>query len=127
MNYRADLDGIRSIAVSIVILFHFGIVGFSGGFIGVDVFFVLSGYLISSVIFSQLDKGKFEFSHFYFRRVRRLFPVYIVVMLVTFGLCYAFMLPDTFREFGKSLFASTVYVSNILFFLRRATSTHHRT
>lgn len=117
MNYRADIDGIRSIAVTIVILFHYGIAGFAGGFIGVDIFFVLSGYLISSIIFDQLEKGKFQFGHFYFRRIRRLFPVYFVVMLVTFALAYAFLLPREFREFGQSLFASTVYVSNILFFM----------
>ncbi|WP_158658166.1 acyltransferase family protein [Agarilytica rhodophyticola] len=127
MNYRADIDGIRAIAVSIVILFHFSVPGFSGGFIGVDVFFVLSGYLISSIIFSQLEKGKFEFGNFYFRRIRRLFPVYIVVMLATFAVAYALMLPKEFREFGQSLLASTVYVSNILFYLQAGyfdTSSH---
>jgi len=117
VNYRADIDGIRAIAVSIVILFHYGIPGFSGGYIGVDVFFVLSGYLISSIIFSQLEKGRFTFSTFYFRRIRRLFPVVIVVMLVTSALGYTFMLPKDFREFGQSFFASTVYMSNILFYL----------
>lgn len=117
MNYRADLDGIRAIAVLIVILFHFGIGGFSGGYIGVDVFFVLSGYLISSVIFGQLETGKFGFIHFYFRRIRRLFPVYVVVMLVSFALAFKFMLPTDFADFGKGLVASTVYLSNILFYL----------
>lgn len=117
MNYRADIDGIRAIAVSTVILFHYGIAGFTGGFVGVDIFFVLSGYLISSIIFTQLDKGRFDFSNFYFRRFRRLAPVYMVVILATFGLAYALMLPREFREFGQSLVASTLYVSNILFFL----------
>ncbi len=117
MNYRADIDGIRAIAVTAVILFHYGVIGFSGGFVGVDVFFVLSGYLISSIIFDKLEKGRFEFGNFYFRRIRRLFPVYVVVMAVTFALAYAFMLPREFREFGQSLVASTVYISNILFFL----------
>ncbi len=117
MNYRADIDGIRAIAVTAVILFHYGVTGFSGGFVGVDIFFVLSGYLISSIIFDKLEKGRFEFGNFYFRRIRRLFPVYVVVMAVTFALAYAFMLPREFREFGQSLVASTVYISNILFFL----------
>ncbi len=117
MNYRADIDGIRAIAVSTVILFHFGIGGFSGGFVGVDVFFVLSGYLISSIIFDQLEQKRFSFSNFYFRRIRRLFPVYIVVMLVTLALAYAFMLPREFREFGQSLVASTAYLSNVLFYM----------
>lgn len=117
MNYRPDIDGIRAIAVLAVILFHYGIGALSGGFVGVDVFFVLSGYLISSVIFGQLDKNKFEFAQFYFRRVRRLFPVYLVVMLVTFLFAYGFMLPRDFREFGQSLLASTLYMSNILFYM----------
>ncbi len=117
MNYRADIDGIRAIAVSLVILFHYGIGGFSGGFIGVDVFFVLSGYLISSIVFSQLERGRFSFAHFYFRRIRRLFPVYVVVMLLTFVVAYIVMLPLDFQAFGASLLASMLYISNILFFL----------
>ncbi len=117
MNYRADIDGIRAIAVSTVILFHFGVSAFSGGFVGVDIFFVLSGYLISSIIFDQLEKKRFSFSTFYFRRIRRLFPVYVVVMLTTLALAYVFMLPREFREFGQSLVASTVYLSNVLFYL----------
>lgn len=117
MNYRADIDGIRAIAVSIVILFHFGVAGFGGGFIGVDVFFVLSGYLISSIIFAKNEKGRFEFGDFYFRRIRRLFPVYMVVIAVTFALAFVLMLPRDFREFGQSLLASTIYMSNVLFYL----------
>lgn len=117
LQYRADLDGIRSLAVISVILFHYGISIFSGGYVGVDIFFVLSGYLISSIIFNQLDSDTFCFKNFYFRRFRRLFPVYIVVMLVTLALAFKFMLPQDFREFGQSLLASTLYVSNILFFL----------
>ncbi|PCK08879.1 MAG: hypothetical protein COA42_06905 [Alteromonadaceae bacterium] len=118
MNYRADIDGLRAIAVIIVIMFHYGLGSFSGGFIGVDVFFVLSGYLIGSIIFSQLQKGRFDFSTFYFRRIRRLFPVYLVVMVSTFLLAYMLMLPQDFKKFGQSLFASTVYISNILFYLK---------
>ncbi len=117
MNYRADIDGIRAIAVSIVILFHFGVPGFDGGFIGVDVFFVLSGYLISAIIFAKTEKRQFSFGDFYFRRIRRLFPVYMVVIAVTFALAFFLMLPRDFREFGQSLLASTVYISNVLFYL----------
>lgn len=116
MNYRADIDGVRAIAVLLVILFHFGVPGFSGGFIGVDVFFVLSGYLISSVIFSQLENQRFSFTEFYFRRIRRLFPAYFAVMACTFAVAYFVMLPFDFREFGQSLAASAVYISNILFY-----------
>lgn len=117
MKYRADIDGIRAIAVSIVILFHYGVVGFAGGYVGVDIFFVLSGFLISSIIFAQTGEGRFCFSNFYFRRIRRLFPVYLVVMLATFAVAYAYMLPRDFREFGQSLLASTIYLSNVLFYM----------
>jgi len=116
LRYRADIDGIRAIAVSVVILFHFGVPGFAGGFIGVDVFFVLSGYLISSIIFSQLEKNRFDFREFYFRRVRRLMPVYAVVMLCSLLAAYLIMLPIDLIQFGQSLFASTIYASNILFY-----------
>lgn len=127
MKYRADIDGIRAIAVTVVILFHYGVPGFAGGFVGVDIFFVLSGYLISSIIFAQTEQGRFEFGTFYFRRIRRLFPVYLVVMLVTFALAYGYMLPQDFREFGQSLLASTVYLSNVLFYMEAGyfdTSSH---
>ena len=116
MKYRADIDGLRAVAVLLVILFHFGVPGFSGGFIGVDVFFVLSGYLIGSIVFSQLQDDKFSFSQFYFRRIRRLFPVYVVVIFSTFVLAWWVLLPGVFREFGQSLLASSVYLSNVLFF-----------
>jgi len=116
VKYRADIDGLRAIAVLGVILFHYGVPGFSGGFIGVDVFFVLSGYLIGSIIFSQLNTDSFSFSTFYFRRIRRLFPVYVVVMLLTTMFAYWFMLPSDFREFGQSLLSSTLYLSNIHFY-----------
>lgn len=117
MVYRSDIDGLRAIAVSIVIFFHFGIPGFSGGFIGVDVFFVLSGYLIGSIIVRQLKEDKFSLTQFYFRRIRRLFPVFVVVILVTTIAAYLIMLPSDFKEFGQSVIASSVYLSNILFYL----------
>jgi peptidoglycan/LPS O-acetylase OafA/YrhL len=115
--YRPDIDGLRAIAVCIVIFFHFGIPGFSGGFIGVDVFFVLSGYLIGSIILHQLKNNKFSFTRFYFRRVRRLFPVFAVVLIVTTIAAYRLMLPNDFREYGQSVIASSVYLSNILFYM----------
>lgn len=117
VTYRADIDGLRAIAVTIVILFHFGITGFTGGFVGVDIFFVLSGYLIGANTFAQLNQHRFSFIDFYFRRLRRLFPVYIVVILATFLAAYWLMLPRDFREFGQSIVASTAYASNILFYM----------
>lgn len=117
MTYRADIDGLRSIAVLLVILFHFGIGYFPGGYVGVDVFFVLSGFLISSQIFKDLDADRFSFSEFYFRRIKRLAPVYFVVMLVSSIVAYLVMLPGDFKEFGQSLLASSMYLSNILFYM----------
>lgn len=116
MKYRADIDGLRAVAVLCVIFYHYGVPGFTGGFIGVDVFFVLSGYLIGSIIFNQLNERRFSFSQFYFRRIRRLFPVYIVVIAATFVIAYWQLLPSTFREFGQSLLASSIYLSNVLFY-----------
>ncbi len=116
MKYRADLDGIRAIAIALVIFFHYGASSVTGGYIGVDVFFVLSGYLIGSNIFSQLDKNSFRFVTFYFRRLRRLFPAYAAMIVVTFLFAYWIMLPLEFREFGQSLVASTIYLSNVLFY-----------
>ncbi|MFT6991248.1 MAG: peptidoglycan/LPS O-acetylase OafA/YrhL [Paraglaciecola sp.] len=116
MKYRADIDGLRAVAVLTVILFHFGVPGFDGGFIGVDIFFVLSGYLIGSIILKQLKEDRFSLAQFYFRRIRRLVPVFAVVMLVSFGLGYWLMLPDDFQQFGKSLASSTMYLSNFLFY-----------
>jgi len=116
VKYRADIDGFRSLAVMLVILYHFDIGALHGGFIGVDVFFVLSGYLISSIVFEQLNTGAFTFGGFYFRRIRRLFPVYFLVMACTCVVAFLIMLPIDFREFGKSLFASTFYLSNVLFY-----------
>jgi peptidoglycan/LPS O-acetylase OafA/YrhL len=116
MGYRLDIDGLRAIAVCIVICFHFTVPGFTGGFIGVDVFFVLSGYLIGSIIINQMDNNRFSFVHFYFRRIRRLFPAFVAVIVVTTIAAYLLMLPPDFREFGQSVIASSVYLSNILFY-----------
>lgn len=118
MAYRSDIDGLRAIAVCIVIFFHFGIPGFAGGYIGVDVFFVISGYLIGSIILKQLEEGRFSFTRFYFRRVRRLFPVFVAVILVTTAVAYLLMLPADFKLFGQTVVASSVYLSNILFYLK---------
>ena len=89
----------------------------SGGFIGVDVFFVLSGYLIGSIIFGQLNLGSFSFTEFYFRRLRRLFPVYTVVIIFTLIFSYQIMLPGDLKQFGQSIVASSLYLSNFLFYL----------
>ena len=83
MQYRADIDGLRAIAVSVVILFHAGFNIVSGGYVGVDVFFVISGYLITSIILQDMEKGKFSLVKFYERRARRILPALYFIMLVT--------------------------------------------
>lgn len=115
--YRADIDGLRAIAVISVVLYHFGLLGFSGGYVGVDIFFTISGYLIGSIVFKQLGQKKFSFTTFYARRIRRLLPAYLATIIVSTGLAYWLLLPGDFREFGQSIVSATLYVSNIYFYL----------
>ena len=82
-GYRPDIDGLRAIAVALVVLFHAGLPGPSGGFIGVDVFFVISGYLITSILLREMRDGSYSLARFYERRVRRIFPALVVVLLAT--------------------------------------------
>jgi peptidoglycan/LPS O-acetylase OafA/YrhL len=117
MKYRADIDGLRAIAVIAVVFYHLGIPGFGGGYVGVDIFFTISGYLIGSIIFQHLNENRFSFTSFYIRRIRRLFPAYLFTALITSILSYWLLLPTDFREFGQSLIASTLYVPNILFYM----------
>jgi len=118
LNYREDIDGLRAIAVSSVVLYHFGVTGFGGGYVGVDIFFVISGYLIGSIVFAQLGKNKFSFSNFYIRRIRRLFPASFAMTVFSLLLGYWLLLPGDFRELGQSIVASTLYASNVLFYLK---------
>jgi peptidoglycan/LPS O-acetylase OafA/YrhL len=83
MDYRRDIDGLRALAVLPVIFYHAGFEVFSGGFVGVDIFFVISGYLITTIIFSELAQGKFSIANFYERRARRILPALFLVMLVS--------------------------------------------
>ena len=112
--YRAEIDGLRALAVIAVILFHADITGFEGGYIGVDIFFVISGYLITSIILADLEAGRFSLLHFWQRRVRRIFPALFLVM----GLCLPFawigMLPDPLENFGQSVVATTFFANNVL-------------
>ena len=115
LNYRADIDGLRAVAVMVVILFHANIPLFSGGFVGVDVFFVISGYLITSTILKEIRAGKFTIERFYERRIRRIFPALFPVIFFT--LIVEFFLFDnfSFKAFGESVIATTLFASNILF------------
>jgi peptidoglycan/LPS O-acetylase OafA/YrhL len=105
VKYRPDIDGLRAVAVLLVLAYHVGIYRLRGGFVGVDVFFVISGYLISSIILSDLDSSRFSIVSFYERRVRRIFPALFVMLFVTAVLAYKFFLPSEFVDFGKSILA----------------------
>jgi peptidoglycan/LPS O-acetylase OafA/YrhL len=121
LAYRADIDGLRGIAVLMVLAYHLAILrfhgrfAFSGGFVGVDVFFVISGFLISSVILSEIYASKFSLFSFYERRIRRIFPALIVMLVVTSLLAYKYLLPTELIDYAKSLVAATFSVSNVYF------------
>ena len=101
-RHRSEIDGLRSVAVLPVIFFHAGFVNFfGGGYVGVDVFFVISGYLISSIILNDLDKENFSLINFYERRARRILPALYFVTGLSLIFSYFWMLPDEFQKFGQ--------------------------
>ena len=115
MQYRSEIDGLRAIAILPVLFFHAGFPWASGGFIGVDVFFVISGYLITSIILSDLKSNKFNFKIFYERRARRILPALFVMAFVCLLFAYFLMSPKELASFFKSLISTISYVSNIFF------------
>lgn len=117
MRYRAEVDGLRALAVIPVILFHAGFNSFSGGFVGVDVFFVISGYLITSIILTELESNKFSILNFYERRARRILPVLFFVMLVCIPFAWLWLMPLDLKDFFQSIIAVATFSSNILFWL----------
>src|SRR5579863_5037092 len=115
MKYRADIDGLRACAVVPVVLYHTGVPGITGGFVGVDVFFVISGYVISQRLLEDLHAGHFSIFDFYERRVRRIFPALFLVIALTAVAAYFLLLPTEMIDFAKSLAASAFFSSNIYF------------
>ncbi|WP_022959109.1 acyltransferase family protein [Spongiibacter tropicus] len=115
MEYRREVDGLRAVAVLPVILFHAGSSFFKGGFVGVDVFFVISGYLISTIIFSEVERGRFSIINFYERRARRILPALFLVIFASIPFAWLWMLPSYFNDFSKSLIFVPLFSSNILF------------
>ena len=115
MKYRAEIDGLRAIAVVPVILFHAGFEQFSGGFVGVDVFFVISGYLITTIILSEKESGTFSLINFYERRARRILPALFLVMFVSLPFAWIWLMPSDMKDFSQSLVAVSTFSSNILF------------
>ncbi|MDC3172028.1 acyltransferase [Pelagibacteraceae bacterium] len=115
IEYRPEIDGLRALAVIPVMLFHSGLNTFAGGYVGVDIFFVISGYLITSIILSQMNNENFSLLKFYERRARRILPALIFVCLTTIPLAYLLMTPDMYKEFGKQLIAVQIFLSNFYF------------
>lgn len=116
MKYRAEIDGLRSVAVAPVILFHMGFAPFAGGFVGVDVFFVISGYLITSIILDEINKGIFSFSGFYERRARRILPALYFVLFACCIYLLFFQAPFAARDLAQSIFATVIFAQNILLY-----------
>jgi peptidoglycan/LPS O-acetylase OafA/YrhL len=114
-SYRPDIDILRAIAVLSVLCFHWDIPPFLGGFVGVDVFFVISGFLITQLIFHEIQAGKFSFARFYERRIRRILPALYAVIAVTGFAAWYLLLPPQFIDFARSIIAVTLFSSNILF------------
>lgn len=113
-TYRPDIDGLRAVAILSVLGFHVFPDFFRGGFIGVDIFFVISGFLISNIIFRSLEAGSFTYAEFYVRRIRRIFPALIVVLTTTFVIGYFVLLPDEFSSLGKHILGGSLFVSNLV-------------
>src|SRR6202030_1162588 len=105
-RYRPDIDGLRGLAVRLVVNFYAFPEAMPGGFIGVDIFFVISGFLITGIIARELDQQRFSLVGFYNRRIRRIFPALIVVLVVTLVLGWLWMLPAAYAQLSADVFAS---------------------
>jgi peptidoglycan/LPS O-acetylase OafA/YrhL len=118
LKYRSDIDGLRAIAVLAVLFFHTDVPGFSGGFVGVDIFFVISGYLITSILLKEINSKQFSIAKFYERRIRRIFPALFPVIAFTLIVGIYLFDPNALNDLGQSVTATTLFFSNILFWLK---------
>lgn len=114
LGYRPDIDGLRAIAVLLVLMFHLGL-GVPGGYIGVDVFFVISGFLITGIIKREIEQGKFTFAGFYARRARRILPALLAVLMFSSIAALFILLPSELERYAKSVVATLLSVSNFWF------------
>lgn len=114
-RYRPDIDGLRTLAVLPVVLFHAGVPGFGGGYVGVDIFFVISGYLIAGILLSDLERGRYSIGRFYERRIRRIFPALSVVVAATLAAGAVLLTPAVLVEVSKSALAVGAFASNFFF------------
>lgn len=112
-KYRPDIDGLRAIAVGIVVLFHLDVAGFDAGFAGVDIFFVISGYLITGHILRDVGRGTFSFADFYARRARRILPALIATIMLSFAMGWLWLPPDALRQLAKEATHGLLSISNI--------------
>lgn len=115
MQYRPDIDGLRAVAVIPVVFYHAGLAGFPGGFVGVDVFFVISGYLITGIIHDEMLQGRFSILHFDERRARRILPALLTVMAASFAVGWAWLGPQDYADMARSAGATLLFVSNLWF------------
>src|SRR5262245_42128968 len=114
LSYRPDIDGLRAIAVLLVIGFHAFPNQITGGYVGVDIFFVISGFLITGLLLQDLDKNEFSFSGSYARRIRRIFPALITVLVASFAAGWVLLLPHEFRSLGLNIFGGAAFSSNLV-------------
>ena len=112
MKYRSEIDGLRAVAVVPVILFHGGVGAFSGGYVGVDVFFVISGYLITSIILADLQAGCFSLLSFYERRARRILPALTFVVVCCLPVSWFLLMPEEMIDFAQSAISVATFSSN---------------
>ena len=129
-NFRYDINGLRAYAVSLVVLFHFGVIGFSAGFIGVDIFFVISGFLMTKIIVDQLLEQRFSFLQFYISRAIRILPALMVLTVAIALLGWWLLIPEGYENYAKHAAASITFLSNLIYYLEAgdyfALDTHNK-
>lgn len=115
IEFRKDINGLRALAVISVVLYHFDTPFFSGGFSGVDIFFVISGFLMTGIIYSRLEDNNFSFILFYLDRAKRIIPALSSTCLLVFAACWFFLTPTDFETLGRHIYSSLLFVSNIIY------------
>ena len=115
VSFRQDINGLRAVSVLAVVFYHAEIRFFEGGWLGVDIFFVISGYLISNIIISELNEGNFSFKNFYIRRVKRILPALFSTLFLTIPFAYFLLPPKAMEEFIDSMFSSIFFIANYHF------------
>src|SRR5215213_7670850 len=113
-KYRPDIDGLRAFAVLAVLLYHAFPQAVRGGFVGVDIFFVISGFLISSILFTEITKGRFSFTMFYGRRIRRIFPALVICLAAVLAYGFVSLTPAELAQLGKHVFFGAGFLSNVV-------------